>query len=176
LGFDGITERIFSTIDRFAPLFRKASVVEKAKHYLCGLFQADNKNMERMAEVVEGADSQQLHHFNGNSPWRARPVCDQVAREANVLLGGQQNSCLLLDESGFVKKGENSVGVARQWLGRIGKVDNGQVGVFATLSNGINHTFIDVQFYLPKRWTDNPERCKKAGVPHEEIVFYTPTP
>jgi SRSO17 transposase len=138
---------------------------------VCGLFQAKRRNMERMAEEVEGADAQQLHHFNGNSPWRARSVYGQVAREADVLLGGQPNSCLLLDETGFIKKGKHSVGAARQYIGRIGKVDNGQVAVFATLSNGTHHTIIDTRLYLPKEWTDDPMRCKKAGVPHGEIVF-----
>ncbi len=143
----------------------------QARRYVYGLFQAKRRNMERMAEEVEGADAQQLHHFNGNSPWRARLVYDQVAREANVLLGRQPNSCLLLDETGFTKKGKHSVGAARQYIGRIGKVDNGQVAVFATLSNGIHHTIIDTRLYLPKEWTDDPARCKKAGVPHGEIVF-----
>jgi SRSO17 transposase len=138
---------------------------------LRGLFQAKRRNMERMAEEVEGADAQQLHHFNGNSPWRARPVYNQVAREASILLGGQPNSCLLLDETGFIKKGKHSVGAARQYIGRTGKVDNGQVAVFATLSNGTSHTLIDTRLYLPKEWTDDPARCKKAGVPQGEIVF-----
>ena len=146
-------------------------MLDKAKLYMLGLFQADRKNMERMAEVVVGANSQQLHHFTSNSPWRARPVFDQVAREADAILGGQTDSCLLLDKSGFLKKGKHSVGVARQWLGRHGKVDNGQVGVYAALANGTHHTLIDVQLYLPKEWTDDPERCRKAGVPKEEIVF-----
>ena len=143
----------------------------QAKRYLRGLFQAKRRNMERMAEEVEGADAQQLHHFNGNSPWRARRVYDQVASEASVLLGGQPNSCLLLDETGFIKKGKHSVGAARQYIGRIGKIDNGQVAVFATLSNGTHHTIIDTRLYLPKEWTDDPARCKKSGVPHGKIVF-----
>jgi len=109
---------------------------EAATQYMSGLMQAERKNMERMAEVVPDADDQALQHFLTNSPWDERAVMDQVAREANTILGGREDSCLLIDESGFTKKGTESVGVARQWLGREGKVDNGQVGVFAALAAG----------------------------------------
>jgi SRSO17 transposase len=162
-----------ATIDRFTYHFRnrKCSVMDQAKLYLRGLIQADRKNMERMAEVVDGADHQQLHHFTCYSPWRARPVYDQVAREADAILGGHDDSCLLIDETGVVKKGKNSVGVARQYIGRVGKVDNGQVSVWAVLSNKAHYTFIDTRLYLPKEWTDDPWRCKKAGVPNEEMCF-----
>lgn len=171
--FDGMTERLSAVVDRFAPQFhwRNRSMLASATLYIHGLFQANRRNMERMSEVVSGADAQSLHHFTGNSPWRARAVFDQVAREADAVLGGQDDSCLLVDESSFAKKGEHSAGAARQWLGRHGKVDNGQVGVFAALANGSRHTLIDAQLYLPSAWTDDPGRCLKAGVPKDEIKF-----
>ena len=83
-----------------------------------------------MEEHVVGADDQALQYMLTESHWDSKAVMNQVAQEANLLLGGDE-SCLLLDESGFEKKGEHSVGVARQWNGRLGKVDNCQVGVFA---------------------------------------------
>lgn len=147
--------------------------MNQAKLYLRGLIQADRKNMERMAEVVDGADHQQLHHFTANSPWKARPVYDQVAREADSILGGQDDSGLIMDETGVVKKGKASVGVARQYIGRIGKVDNGQIAVCAVLSCGFRYTLIDNRLYLPKEWTDDPERCKKAKIPEENMEFKT---
>ena len=103
--------------------------------------------MERMEAPVVGADDQALQYMLTESHWDSQAVLDQVAQEANHLLGGDE-SCLLLDESGFEKKGEHSVGVARQWNGRLGKVDNCQVGVFAALGRGARATLIDYRLYL----------------------------
>jgi SRSO17 transposase len=101
----------------------------RSKQYLSGLMQARRTNMERMAAIVPQSDEQALHHFLSNSNWDARAVLEQVAMEADALLGGTDESALLIDESGITKKGDKSVGVARQWNGRLGKVDNCQVGV-----------------------------------------------
>ncbi len=133
--------------------------------------QARRKNMERMAEVVMDSDEQALQHFLSNSPWDERGVLDQVARDADVLLGGMPDSALLIDESGITKKGRHSVGVARQWNGRLGKVDNCQVGVFAALSRGALATLIDTRLYLPKGWVDDTQRCVLAGVPTGARAF-----
>jgi len=106
-----------------------------------------------------------------DSPWSADAVRDQVALDADQHLGGTPKSGLLIDESGIKKAGTSSVGVARQWLGRIGKVDNGQVGVFAALACGKRATLVDFRLYLPKEWTDDPGRCEKAGVLEESRTF-----
>ena len=92
---------------------------------------------------------------------------DQVALEADALLGGMSESALLIDESGITKKGNKSVGVARQWNGRIGKVDNCQVGVYAALSRGSRSTLIDTRLYLPSSWVEDKARCAVAGVPNQ---------
>ena len=130
--------------------------------------QAKRKNMERMEEAVVEANEQRLQHMLTDSDWEHRVVLDQVAREANEWLGGAAHSCFLVDESGFAKKGRHSVGVARQWNGRQGKVDNCQVGVFGALGKGHLATLTDLRLYLPKEWVDNPGRCRKAGVPERE--------
>lgn len=147
------------------------SVGKQAEAYLRGLMQASRKNMERMEEVVPDCDYQSLHHFLSQSEWDARAVLDQVAVHADRHLGGAVDSCLLLDESAFAKKGDKSVGVARQWSGRLGKVDNCQVAVFACLAQGSSSTLIDTRLYLPREWTNDPTRCEKAGVPQHEMVF-----
>ncbi len=147
--------------------------MEPARQYLCGLMQAVRKNMERMAEVVPESNAQALHHFLANSKWDFRAVLAQVARVADQLIGGSEDTGLLLDESAFAKKGNQSVGVARQWSGREGKVDNSQVGVFASLVQGCLASLIGVRLYLPKRWVEDPDRCLAAGIPAEEIVFKT---
>lgn len=125
--------------------------------------------MERMVEYVPDADHQALHQFISNSRWEAQAAMDTVAVNADNLIGDKIKACLLLDESGFAKKGRHSAGVARQWLGNLGKVDNGQVGVFSALCNQGYACLIDARLYLPKKWTDDPKRCLKAGIPQERI-------
>jgi len=148
------------------------SVVEQSLHYLSGLVQAVRKNVERMTEVVPDTEYQSLQHFTSHSPWDHRPVMDQVARDCDRLLGGGLDAGLIIDETGNPKKGKMSVGVARQWCGRLGKVDNCQVGVFAALVHGSSATLIDERLYLPKEWTDDRLRCNRAGVP-DDIEFKT---
>lgn len=146
----------------------------KARQYACGLMQAGSrKNMDRMAEVVPDSKSRNLQQFLTHSKWDSRAVINDVACEADKLLGDEQIAGLLIDESGFAKQGKMSVGVARQWLGRLGKVDNGQVAVFGVLANGRFAVPVDGKLYLPKKWTEDPERCEKAGIPEEERIFRT---
>ena len=149
-------------------------VTDKARQYTSGLMQAGaRKNMDRMAEVVPDCDSRNLQQFLTHSKWDARGVINQVAQEANELLGDPQHTGLLIDESGFAKQGKSSVGVSRQWLGRLGKVDNGQVAVFGVLAKDHYNVPVDVKLYLPKTWTDDPNRCEKAGIPENERSFHT---
>jgi len=134
--------------------------------------QATKKNIERMIEVVPDADYQSVHHFISDSPWDHQPVLDQVAQDCDRLLGGTPDTALIIDESGLAKKGTKSVGVARQWCGRLGKVDNCQVGVFAALSHREHVSLIDERLYLPQEWTKDRKRCKEAGIP-AEVRFKT---
>ncbi len=95
---------------------------------------------------------------------------DQIARDANHHIGGDADSCFLVDESGFSKKGKKSVGVSRQWNGRLGKVDNCQVGVYGALCCGDQAVLIDRRLFLPESWTNDPDRCLEAGVPEDRLV------
>jgi SRSO17 transposase len=160
----------------FTALFTsyRKDVSEKARQYLCGLVQAGaKKNMERMVEYVPESDHQAIHQFISNSRWEAQAVMDRVALNADSLIGDAANACLLIDESGFAKKGKMSAGVSRQWLGTLGKVDNGQVGVFSVLCNQSDATLINTRLFLPEIWTNDPARCLKAGVPKENIKHKT---
>jgi SRSO17 transposase len=121
--------------------------------------------MERMEEVIPEADHQALQHLVSESAWAERAVLDQVAQDANRLLGGQADSSLIIDESGFPKKGRHSVGVGRQWCGQLGKVENCQVGVFAALGCGTKATLIDERLFLPEAWTQDPKRGQAVGIP-----------
>ncbi|MBT8420110.1 MAG: IS701 family transposase [Gammaproteobacteria bacterium] len=139
------------------------------------MVQGDKKqrNMERMAERVPEANEQSLQHFVSESQWDEREVLDLIALEADKHLGGEEDSCLLVDESGLAKKGKKSVGVSRQWCGNKGKVDNCQVGVYLALCKGDRATLIDGRLYLPEVWVKDEARCLEAGIPKEEIVFKT---
>ena len=134
-----------------------------------GLFQSDRANMLHMSEVNQ-VDHQAMQHMlkEGCVDWQG--FGQQIAAEANALLGGA-DSVLIFDESAIAKKGESSAGVARQWNGRLGKVDNCQVGVFAALCRGDMATLIDTRLYLPETWCSDEARCKKAAIPLAERSF-----
>lgn len=154
-------------IDRYGSFFRtrgrdNAAV---ARRYLHGLALAEDRTFESMAAVVEQGCAQQFQHFISNSPWDHEPVVAQISADADRLLGGKPGSCLIIDESSFPKQGDCSVGVARQWTGRLGKVDNCQVAVFGVLTDGQRHTPVDMRLYLPKIWLDDAARCDLAGIP-----------
>ena len=149
-------------------------VTDKARQYASGLMQAGSrKNMDRMSEVVPGAKSRNLQQFLTHSKWDAQAVIDHVACDANELIGDVHQAGLLIDESAFAKQGKMSVGTARQWLGRFGKVDNGQVAVFGVLAKDRFALPVDTRLYLPKKWTEDPKRCDKAGIPEEARTFHT---
>lgn len=131
------------------------------------------KNMDRISEAVPDCKSRNLQQFLTHSKWNAREVIKQVARETDSLLGDTIDTGLIIDESGFAKQGQMSVGVSRQWLGRLGKVDNGQVAVYGVLANDRFAAPVDARLYLPKNWIDDPKRCTKAGVPASEQIFKT---
>jgi SRSO17 transposase len=144
-----------------------------AQQYLCGLMQADKRNMERMAEAVPESDEQVLQNFLTHSSWDHRTVMDEVARHANALIGAEEDAGLYIDESGFQKKGTKSVGVARQWNGRLGKQDNCQVGVFGAIGKADRVCLVDARLYLPKEWTCDAGRCDEADIPRAERVHRT---
>lgn len=165
-----------SFVKSYSEHFRsyRHDVSEKARQYVSGLMQAGSrKNMERMEEVVPDTKSRNLQQFLTHSQWDARAVIDHVAHDVDAFVGDSLMSGLLIDESSFIKQGRMSVGVARQWLGRFGKVDNGQVAVFGVLGKDRLAVPVDVRLYLPKKWVDDPERCIRAGIPKDACVFRT---
>lgn len=129
-------------------------------------------NIERISETLD-ADYHAMHHFISDSNWDARAVIDQVARDVSQSLPKQTLTGLLIDESGWVKKGVKSVGVGHQYCGNVGKTANSQVAVFGSLCNGRHASLVDCRLYLPASWTSDNERCKKADIPVEDRVFKT---
>ncbi len=129
--------------------------------------------MERMEESSPSQiEYIRYQQFITDSPWSAEDVIAHVRSDVSKMIQSYQSQCdrsrstgLLLDESGHRKSGTHSVGVARQYLGNLGEVDNGQVGVYASLiSDGVG-SLVDQRLYLPKGWTQNKRRCQQAGIP-----------
>lgn len=146
----------------------------KAYQYLCGLFQAEKRNIEKICETVVDSEMQSLNHFISESPWEWEPVITRIGEDTSRLFADRAEKIgLLIDESGWKKAGTQSVGVGRQYLGNLGKVDNGQVAVFASLVQGEQVGIIDTRLYLPESWTTDPTRCQQAGIPSDKRVFQT---
>lgn len=148
------------------------SYTAKAHQYLCGLFQAEKRNIEKICETVVDSKMQNLNHFISESPWEWEPVIERIGKDTSRLFAGHSEKIgVLIDESGWKKAGKQSVGVGRQYLGSLGKVDNGQVAVFASLVQGEHVGIIDTRLYLPESWTSDSNRCQKAGIPADKRAF-----
>jgi SRSO17 transposase len=133
---EGIADAFAHFIDRYGRFFRTKTrdSAAVAARYLRGLVQAEDGTFASMATVVNEGCAQQFQHFISDSPWEHEPVLAQISQDADSLLGGKPASALIIDESSFAKQGDRSVGVARQWSGRQGKIDNCQVAVFGVLA------------------------------------------
>jgi SRSO17 transposase len=124
---------------------------DKAEKYTEGIIKSQMRNIERISEDI-GVDYYQMQHFISESNWNARELIDKVAGSVSSILPKRKMTGLIIDESGWVKKGYKSVGVGHQYCGNVGKVSNSQVAVFACLSNGDFASMIDARLYLPKSW------------------------
>ena len=165
----------------FTAMYRKyfqtshLNAAEKARGYLTGLLmKSPRKNMERMEEYVQDYDYQNQQQFLSDSPWDHAELTKRIGRDVDELLGGSE-SALVIDESGFRKKGVKSAGVARQWNGRDGKVDNCQVGVFSALVNHKGASLVNSRLYLPDSWTNDDERCRLAKIPEDKREYQSKT-
>jgi SRSO17 transposase len=112
-----------------------------------------------------------MQYFLDRAAWDAQELRD-VLREYVSEKIGDANGMLVIDETGFLKKGKKSVGVQRQYSGTAGRIENCQIGVFLTYTTRAGHTLLDRELYLPKSWISDPERCQEADVP-EEVRFAT---
>ena len=149
---------------------------QPAQWYLKGLMlPGDRKSVEPMAarvcpENVRSAH-QSMHHLVADADWEDRAVLAAVAKQVAPQLLKKEPPCWwILDDTAHVKKGVHSVGVARQHCGRLGKMENCQIAVSLSLANTRGSVPLDYRLYLPREWTDDPARCRKADVP-QEIEF-----
>ena len=162
---------------RYAGYFRTKTrdVSAHGLEYVKGqLLCEGRRNMNKMSEKVTEINEQALSNFISTSSWRDDPLIERIGEEAvQLLCRDGEGGALIIDESGIGKQGEKSVGVARQYCGSKGKVENCQVGVFLGYANVHEATLIDKRLYLPEGWINDPKRCQEAGVPEEAIVFRT---
>jgi SRSO17 transposase len=165
--FQGGLERLADFARPFADCLGRQEQKGHARTYLAGLV-SDLKH--KTAESIAYRHDQQRHglqHFVGSSTWDHRPLLRELAGQVGRAIG-TPDGVIVFDPSGFAKKGGASVGVQRQWLGRLGKVDNGQVGVFMAYASYREHALVDVRLYLPKQWAKDRARRKRCGVPKAE--------
>jgi len=127
-------------------------------------------NIERISEEMF-ANYHQMQHFITESSWDYRELMDQVAKDVSNSLPKKKLTGLIIDESGWEKKGDKSVGVSPQYCGNAGKICNSQVAVFGVLSNGDFASMVDARLFLPECWCNNESRCREAGIPEEERGF-----
>jgi SRSO17 transposase len=148
--------------------------VEMQKHgekFLEGLLSdLERKSVEPIAEWL-GQYRRPLQYFIGGSPWDHQPLLEKLSERVAQEIG-EPNGILVIDPSTFPKKGKDSVGVARQWCGRLGKLESCQKGIFLGYVSNLGHTLVDERLYLPKEWTKDKARKLKCGVP-AQVRFKT---
>src|SRR5215210_632747 len=161
------TEELEAVGNRLSVHFARSEVRQRANDYLRGLLsEAERKNSWQLAEVAGNATPYGIQHLLGRASWDADALREDL-REYVIEHLADEESCLIVDETGFIKKGEGSVGVKRQYTGTVGKRENCQVGVFLAYASSWGQAFIDRELYLPEEWAQDEERRGRAGVPEE---------
>ena len=149
----------------FERFFKRADSRANAQQYRRGLLaEVQRKNCWQLAEVMGEAHPDGMQRLLYGADWDEEGVC-QALRAQSVGQLGRQPGIAVIDESGFVKKGECSAGVARQYCGRLGKVENCQVGVSLGYVASQGHALLDRALYLPKEWCTDPTRRAQAKIP-----------
>jgi SRSO17 transposase len=162
--FQGIVERLDAFVEPFINSLQGIAQREHAKHYVAGLCSGlQRKNMEMIA-YLHDQDRQPIQKFIGQAPWDHRPMIGELVRQVGTALG-ETDGVLVFDPSAFPKQGRNSVGVARQWCGRLGKTDNCQVGIYMGYVARREHALVDFRLFMPKEWSRDRARRTKCGVP-----------
>ena len=163
--FEQVMPRLSTFMKPFVTIFQGQVAEQHAKTYVCGLLSdVERKNIESIAYRF-GHSRLPLQAFIGWDAWDDEPLRTALRSQVTRHLG-QGDGVLVFDPLGFAKSGRESVGVARQWCGRLGKVDNCQVAIYLGYVSRKGHSLVDTRLYLPKAWTKDKARLDKAGVPH----------
>lgn len=162
----GMLPRLKQFLEPFAARLRRSERRGHAQVYVAGLLSdLERKNVESIA-YRHDQERVNLQRFIGVAPWDHQPLQEELARQVGEDLG-EADGVIVFDPSGHKKCGKDSVGVQRQWLGRLGKIENGQVGIYLGYVSRNDHALVDVRLYLPKEWAQDRIRRKKCGVPKD---------
>src|SRR5215208_7049295 len=167
----GLAPRLDTFLRPFVAALTRDEQRDNAGRYVRGLLSNLGAKTAEAIAYLHDRDRQGLQKFVGQSPWDHRPLLAELARQVGADLG-EADAVLAFDPSAFPKKGDHSVGVQRQWCGRLGKLENCQVGVYLAYVSRRDHALVDTRLYLPREWTRKKKRMFKAGVP-SEVKFRT---
>jgi SRSO17 transposase len=147
--------------------FRRRDTRSHAEGYVRGLLgRVERKNSWQMAEYLGAARPYAVQHLLGRSNWNADTVRDEILRYSREhMLTGGENGVLIVDETGFLKKGDKSAGVQRQYSGTAGRIENCQIGVFLALASSKGRALLDRELYVPRSWCDDAARRVEASIP-----------
>ena len=161
--------------DYFAGLFGRQETRERSGHYLQALLvqSGERRNAENLSETVPES-ARGMQRFLTDSPWEDDAVIGRLQEYLAPKLEHPE-AVWVLDGSDFPKQGRKSVGVARQYCGRLGKVANCQAGMFLAYVSPLGRALVDKRLYLPESWTLDPQRCAAAGVPEERRGYKSKT-
>jgi SRSO17 transposase len=150
---------------RIGPRFRRSEVRRRVRRYLEGLLApVERKNGWQLAEALGERGPHGVQRLLYEADWDHEAVRDELRAYVLDHLGGEAG-ILVVDETGFIKKGKKSAGVARQYSGTAGRRENCQIGVFLLYAGEKGAAFIDRELYLPEEWTTDRVRCREAGIP-----------
>jgi SRSO17 transposase len=166
VGIEQWSDVFIDLYERIADRFARTEVRERLRRYLCGLFErVERKNGWQLAEAIGDADPQGVQRLLRTARWDADAVRDDLRGYVIEHLGDETSGVLIVDETGFLKKGNKSCGVARQYTGTAGDTVNAQVGVSLAYASDRGAAFIDRALYLPREWAKDQDRRGEAGVP-----------
>ena len=173
---EGWAEDFRGMLERVGPCFGRRDLRERAEGYVRGLLgRVDRKNGWQLAEYLGDDGPYGVQRLLGRASWDADAVRDEVTRYAAEHLLDEGGGVLVVDETGFLKKGDKSVGVQRQYSGTAGRIENCQVGVFLALAGSRGRALVDRELYLPETWCGDAARRAAAGVP-KGATFATKRP
>jgi hypothetical protein len=168
---NGTLERLQEFVRPFAVSLTEPEQQLHAKEYVDGLLSKLKRKSGESIAYLHDQDRQRIQRFIGQVPWDHKPLLTVLAQQVGETIG-ESDGVIVFDPSGFAKKGKKSVGVARQWCGRLGKVENCQVGIYMGYVERQDHALVNFRLYLPKEWTGDRSRCREAGVP-KDVHFQT---
>jgi SRSO17 transposase len=166
------SEELAQVHAQIGPRFQRAEARNRARRFLQGLLAPmERKNGWQMAEELGERGPRGVQRLLGEADWDEEAVRDDLRAYVNTHLG-EDGGILVVDETGFVKKGKKSAGVARQYSGTAGRRENSQVGVFLLYASTKGAAFLDRALYLPEEWTADRVRCREAGIA-DDVGFAT---